>query len=92
MWHMDDGWGWWMASGWVWMIVLWGLIIWGIARIVGANSGDRHEATTEATPLEILQRRYARGELTDEQFEAMRRRLAKGPTIDDATRRQEPGT
>jgi putative membrane protein len=74
MWQMHDGWGWWMASGWLWMIVFWALIIWGIARL--ARGDDRRTSTREQTPLEVLERRYASGELTDEQFESMRRRLA----------------
>jgi putative membrane protein len=83
MWHMGDGWGWWMATGWLWMIVFWGLIIWAIAKIASGGARSHSGTTSEATPLEILERRYARGEITDEQFEAMRRRLTGGPTTPD---------
>lgn len=77
MWHMGDGWGWWMVAGWVWMIVFWGLIIWAVYAVItrlehkSTDQAPRHEGTA----LEILARRYARGELTAEQFEEMQARL-----------------
>lgn len=80
MWNMDEGWGWWMASGWLWMVIFWGLIIWAVVTLTrprGDRGGDR-PAAREPTALEILERRYAGGELSEEQFEAMRRRL-QGP-------------
>jgi putative membrane protein len=83
MWRMHDGWGWWMATGWLWMIVIWGLIIWAIARIAAGGSRSHRDRSADATPLEILERRYASGELTDEQFEAMRRRLTARPANPD---------
>ena len=76
MWHMGDGWGWWMVFGWIWMVAFWALIIWAIMSLTRRPTDRRFErSTTELTPLEILEQRYARGELTDEQFDAMRRRL-----------------
>jgi len=63
--------GWWMLIGSLWFVAFWGtiiyLIIWAINRI-----GERR---TDETPLEILRRRYARGEISEEQFEKMRRDL-----------------
>jgi len=79
MWHMHDGWGWWMVFGWLWMIVLWGLIIWAvyavITRIEHRSPGQPPRG--EPTALEILEQRYARGEITTEQFEEMRQRLTR---------------
>ncbi len=79
MWHTGDGWGWWMSFGWIWMIVFWGLIIWAVARIVGGDRNrpgqPRGQGGAAPTAREILDRRYAAGELTDEQFAAMRRQL-----------------
>ena len=43
----------------------------GMARRIG-----RDDPRTLATPLEILKRRYARGEITQEQFEQMKKELA----------------
>lgn len=77
MWDMGNGWGWWMAFGSVWMIVFWGLIVWAVVTLTRPRSDRNGErsAAREATALEILERRYASGELSEEQFEAMRRRL-----------------
>ncbi len=66
------GWGW-MVGGWIMMIVLWGLVIVGVVALIRMASGS-HSAPD--TPLEILRRRYARGELTKEQFEEMKRNVA----------------
>jgi putative membrane protein len=77
MWHMGDGWGWWMVFGWIWMAVFWGLIIWAVYSIITRVGGGRRPELGEREPsaLEILDRRYARGEIDAEQFEAMRGRL-----------------
>ena len=73
MWHMHDGWGWWMA-------VFWGLIIWAVYAVVTRleRKPSDQPPRDEDTPLAILERRYARGELTAEQFEEMRGRLTGG--------------
>jgi putative membrane protein len=73
---MGDGWGWWMVFGRPVMIAFWGFFIWGISvlvRQVGLGAGQRH--ADESTALEILERRYARGEIDAHQFEDMRVRL-----------------
>lgn len=74
---MMGGWGaavnpWWGVA----MLVFWALVLAGIGLLVawafrrvpsGEASGGR--------PLDILKERYARGELTREQYEQMRRDL-----------------
>ena len=74
MWmHGDVGWGW-MAVGWIWMFLFWGtligLAVWGISRITGVRS------TSIATPVDIARVRYARGEITKEEFESLKHDLA----------------
>jgi putative membrane protein len=84
MWHMEDGWGWWMVMGWLWMIAFWGLIIWAILTLVSRFGGrDRSvpSQAAEASAVEILERRYARGELSHEEFEEMRRRLGDASVV-----------
>jgi putative membrane protein len=76
---MHDDWGWWMIFGWMWMIVFWGLIIWAVLVIVGRISAASHEEHA-ARALRILEERYARGEITREQFEQMRADLRSGPS------------
>lgn len=76
MWHMGDGWGWWMTFGTVFMIAFWLIVIWAIGNIGQRPPGDTStRREVEPTALEILERRYASGELTDEEFEEKRRRL-----------------
>ena len=76
MWTWGAGWGWWMLFGWVWMIVFWGLIVWGVFTLVSKLSASRvGDSPSRESALDILERRYASGELTHEQFEDMRRRL-----------------
>jgi len=80
MWQMHDGWGWWMVFGWLWMVVFWGLIIWAVYAVLTRLERKPPTPTPrdEDTPLAIVERRYAHGELTTEQFEEMRRRLTGG--------------
>jgi putative membrane protein len=79
MWYGGAGWGWWMLFGWIWMVVFWGLIIWAVYTIVSRLAARREPPSgTLESALDILERRYASGELTHEQFEEMRRRLTGG--------------
>jgi putative membrane protein len=72
MWGVHDGMGWWMLFGSIWFIVFWGAVIyfafWAVSRIT-------RDQRREDTPLEILKRRYARGEISREEFEQMRREI-----------------
>ncbi len=75
MWHMGDGWGWWMIFGWVWMVAFWGLIVWAVVTLVTRLSGDQRRPPETSGPLQILEERYARGEISHEEFEERRRNL-----------------
>ncbi len=80
MWHMGDGWGWWMGFGSIWMVGFWAIVIWAVFTLRARWSGDQDRVAENAgSALEILERRYARGELSDEQYEAMRARLSRPP-------------
>jgi putative membrane protein len=74
MWFMHEGAGWWMVFGGIWMVLFWGgfiaLIVWGISRLT-----RRSAATGRQTPLEIARERYARGEITKEEFEQIKKDL-----------------
>ena len=56
------------------MIIFWaviiGLVVWGVNRLGGDRAG-RNE--TRDTPIEIAQKRLARGEITKEEFEEMQK-------------------
>ncbi|MBF8266945.1 MAG: hypothetical protein HW388_453 [Dehalococcoidia bacterium] len=79
MWAMHDGYG--MGWGWgvfgvVWMVLFWGsiiaLVVWAISRMTRDSSG----LPRSSTPLEIAKARYARGDITREEFERLRQDLS----------------
>ncbi len=78
MWDGHDGMGWWMLFGSVWFVILWGLIIWAVVTVVSKfGGGQSSEGIREDSPLEIAKRRYARGEITKDQFDQIRRDLGE---------------
>ncbi len=69
--------GWGMGFGWLFMIIFWILVILGVAFIVqlvmrGGKGGGQGE-----TPLDIVKKRYAKGEITKEEFERLKDDLTK---------------
>ena len=63
--------------GWIFMLLFWGLIVVGVVLVVrwlwdqgrpGMGGAD--------SSLEILKRRYARGEISKEEFDRMKQDLA----------------
>ncbi len=73
MWEIGSvGWGW-MTLGWVLMVVFWGSVIWLVVWSISRVTEGRGSAS--ATPLDIAKARYARGEITKEQFETLKRDL-----------------
>ncbi len=77
MFEMHDGWGWWMVFGWIWMVVFWGLIIWAVVTLF-RYLGIRGSGQRPSTATTILEERFARGEITRDQFEEMRKTLLGG--------------
>jgi putative membrane protein len=58
------------------MLAYWGLVIGGIVLVIVWLARNAGKATASGeTPLNILKTRYARGEITKEQFDAMRQDL-----------------
>jgi len=75
MWHHHDGMGWWM----IWMVVLWGVIlaviIWGVKQLTGRN-GAQPNRPKRQDPLEIAKERYAKGEISREEFEQIKKDIS----------------
>ena len=68
------GWGW-MVGGWLLMILIWG----GLAALVVLSFKwfSKHNAAMEKqNPLDIAKERYAKGEITKEQFEQIKKDLS----------------
>ncbi len=91
---MFDGSGWWLifpAIGLIFMVLMMSRMFGAGRRGSGKGRGmgpmgmmgmmgDDHEPSSERdeSALEVLRRRYAAGELSDEEFDAKRRRLEGG--------------
>ncbi len=69
------GWGCMWLSGLLW-IILFALIIWGIIRFTAISQNKGQSGSTNETPLEIIKKRYARGEIGREVFEEMKKDLS----------------
>jgi putative membrane protein len=72
------GWGGFgMGTGWLFMILVWGVIIFAFLAalkwLISADSGGSALGSNSA--LEILKQRYARGEIGSDEYEKKRREL-----------------
>ena len=73
---MMGGFGWMAIMPVLWIIVL-GLIIWAVVAAVRGSSESRSSNSSKADlALEVLKRRYARGEINKEEYEEKKRDLA----------------
>jgi putative membrane protein len=71
-WHHLWGSGWGIVGG-VFMIILWvgliALLAWGVVKVSKGGGESKKE------PLDIARERYARGEITKEEFEQIKKDL-----------------
>ncbi len=78
-WHDMMGFGWFGWFGAVFMLLFWVLIIvgivWFIKWLVEQSSSG---GSSKSRALEILDEKYARGEIDDEEYERRRRKLLEG--------------
>lgn len=71
-WDMHDGGGGaWMGVGMIGMTIFWGAIVLGFVWLV-RNGTDRRERPPEETPLSLLDRRFAEGGLSPEEYQQRR--------------------
>ena len=63
--------GWWMA---LWMLLIWAglilLVVWGVRAVSGEGRGAGRPGRSNA--LQILEERFARGEIDRDEFEERR--------------------
>ena len=71
--HMWGG-GYGMFGGLMMMVVFWGLII-GLIVLVVRRFSSRSDTTSQPNALDVLQERYARGEIDDEEYERRKAKL-----------------
>jgi putative membrane protein len=92
--HGDVGWGW-MTLMMIGMVVFWGAVIFGIVWLVRGTTQSgptlREGQVGRESPVEILERRFAEGALSSEDYWARRQVLVNG-TVEPNGRTEEPLT
>lgn len=74
------------AGGWIAMAMFWigliALVVWGVSRAFPSGNGrdDTSWAPRPESPAEVLDRRYAAGEIDEDRYQAMRATLASSAT------------
>ena len=68
MWDSGEGMGWWMLMGSVWFVLFWAVVIWAVVKLTTRDDPGN-------SALDIAARRYARGEMSREEFEQVRKDL-----------------
>jgi len=74
-WGMHPMWGVWGLGMMLMMLVFWGVVIVGIVLAIRwlANQGTKPRSSD--TAIDILRQRYARGDISKEEFDAKKRDL-----------------
>lgn len=74
MWDVGPGMGWWMVWAGLWNLLFWGavigLVVWAVQKFAARGGPD------EASPLNVAKARYARGEISREQYEEIANTLS----------------
>lgn len=73
---MMNGWGG-MWIGWIFWLVILALIVWGVVTIVNNSRrrNDQNFSSPREDALDILKKRYARGEIDQQQFKRMQKEI-----------------
>lgn len=74
MWGAHDGMGWWMLFGSIWWVIFVAAIVYLVVWASNRRTGGVPDGGDSA--LEIAKRRYARGEITKDEFDRLRQDLA----------------
>ena len=74
MWH-DMGFGGMMWYGWLFWIIIIGLVVYLIVKLTTQKGGEGPHGPSQETPMDILKKRYARGEISKEEFDRMKKDL-----------------
>lgn len=76
MYHMFEGFGYGMGGGGMFMMGLfWIVIIVGSIYLIKALMGKGHDKEQTESALDILKKRYAKGEISSDEYEKIRKDL-----------------
>ncbi|MDP2838322.1 MAG: SHOCT domain-containing protein [Candidatus Moranbacteria bacterium] len=75
--YFGGGYGYMGGFGFFFMLLFWGLVIWALITLVKAISEKRQSPSEikEDEAMKVLRERYAKGEITKEQFEQTKKDL-----------------
>ena len=77
--YFGGGYGFMGGFGFFFMLLFWGLVIWGIIALIQSASKNNNQCcgrSQEDAALKVLRERYAKGEITKEQFDQMKKDLS----------------
>lgn len=66
------GGGWWVVLMWSAMVLFWGLVVWTVLLFVGGVTLHREEDHDRSNPRQILDQRFARGEIENDEYGRLR--------------------
>jgi putative membrane protein len=79
MWCCSEGAGWWVIPGVIFILLFWGavvtMVVLGIRKLTGREDSSKGLADNRI-PLDIAKERYAKGEISQEEFEQIRKDLS----------------
>lgn len=64
-----------MGFGWILWIVIIAVIVWLVLQSNNKNQSKNNSSVIQDTPLDILKKRYAKGEISKEKFDQMKKDL-----------------
>ena len=77
MWGWNDGWGFPWGLHWIFPLLVVALIAWAVIVLTRSVAGRREpEGDGTQRALAIVKERYARGEISREEFETLRKDLS----------------
>jgi uncharacterized membrane protein len=90
----DVGMGWWIV-GVPFMLLMMGGMMWMMMRGMGGGSSQESPAPSESratseSPVEVLERRFAEGAISIEEYQARREALVNGSSGPNGAHKDEP--
>lgn len=72
MMHWMNGSGGYMWFGWIFWLILLGVIVWAVVTIINKNQTGTGNNQLGESSIDILKKRFAKGEITKEQYDQMK--------------------